>query len=198
MQNSEPHNPYQFIVDADHTKKRPGAGLSASKQGRIFIVLGGVAILVILAIIVSMVISSANSAGKNELISAAQKQAELVRISKIGLDRAKSTSAKNLATSVNIALVSDQNTMATTLKSAGVKVSAKDLALGKNAKTDALLTNAEQSNKFDEVFITTIQAQLVSYQKTLKAAHDNTDSKKLKQSLASQFNTAGLLATAKQ
>lgn len=198
MQHSEPHNPYQFIVDADHTKKRRGAGLGNSKQGRIFIVLGGVLALIILAIVVSMIISSAGNAGKAELVSAAQKQAELIRVSKIGLDRAKGSSAKNLATSVNLALISDQNTMNTTLKSAGIKLSPKDIALGKNQKTDATLTSAEQSNKFDEVFITTIQAQLVSYQKTLKAAYDQTDSQKLKQSLATQFNTAGLLATAKQ
>lgn len=198
MQNPESQNPYQFIVEADHSKKRRGSSIGSTKKGRIMVVLGGVGVLLVAVLVVSAIISSASNAGKAELISAAQRQAELIRVSKIGLDRAKGSSAKNLATSVNIALLSDQSTMVTTLKGAGVKLAPKDLALGKNPKTDALLTNAEQSNKFDEVFVTTIQTELVAYQKSLKAAYDKTDSKKLQQSLSAQFNTAGLLATAKQ
>lgn len=198
MLMQEQSNPYQFIVDTDHTKKKLRGPAGNSKKSRILIVLGGLLALVIIAMIVMAVISRATSAGNAELVKAAQKQTELVRVSKIGLDRATGTSAKNLATSVNITLQSDQIAMSSTLKAAGAQASPAELALGKNAKTDTALTNAEQSNKFDEVFITTIQAQLVEYQKLLKAAHDKSDSKKVKQSLATQFESAGLLATAKQ
>lgn len=191
-------NPYQFIVDTDHNKKKPLVPRGDSKRMRIFIVLGGVLVLLILGIIVAALISSAANAGKAELVKVAQQQAELVRVSELGMDRAQSTSAKNLATTVNLSLQSDQATLIASLKSAGVKVSAKDLALGKNPKTDTLLTTAEQSNKFDEVFTETIQTQLVTYQRSLKVAHDKASSKKLKQTLSDQFETAGLLATAKQ
>jgi hypothetical protein len=198
MLMQEQHNPYQFIQDTDHTKKRSLASIGNSKQSRILIVLGGVFALIIVAVIVMSLISSAANAGKAELLKVAQKQTEIIRVSKLGMERAKGSSAKNLATTVNLSLQSDQSTLVTTLKSAGVKVSAKDLALGKNPKTDVALTNAEQSNKFDEVFTETIQAQLVDYQRSLKSAFDKTDSKKLQQTLSAQFTTAGLLATAKQ
>lgn len=192
------HNPYQFIVDTDHTKKRPRLPAGNSKQSRIVIVLAGLFALLVVGLVVVALISNAANAGKADLMKVAQQQAELVRVSKLGIDRAKSTSAKNLATTVNLSLQSDQATLVASLKSAGVKVSAKDLALGKNPKTDTALTTAEQSNKFDEVFTETIQAQLVDYQRSLKTAHDKASSKKLKQTLSDQFTTAGLLATAKQ
>lgn len=191
-------NPYQFIVDSNHQKPRPGSNLGASKQGRLFIVLGGVLVLLIIGIIFAVFISNASKAGQTEILRATQKQAELVRVSEIGLKLAKGSSAKNLATSVNVSLRSDQTVLLATLKSSGIKVSNKQLVLGKNPKTDALLTSAEQSNKFDEVFVETIQMQLVDYQRTLQSAYQKTDSKKARAELQAQFQSAGLLATAKQ
>ncbi len=198
MHEQPQHNPYQFIVDTEHNKKKPLVPRGNSKQSRIFIVVGGVLVLLVIGIIVSMLISNAANAGKADLIKVAQQQAELVRVSELGVTRAQSSSAKNLATTVNLTLQSDQSTLVASLKSAGVKVSTKELALGKNPKTDTALTAAEQANKFDEVFIETIQTQLVTYQKSLKTAYDKADSKKLKQTLSDQFNAAGLLASAKQ
>lgn len=192
------HNPYQFIVDASHPKKSPVGNFGASKQSRIFVVLGGVLALIILVIIVASFLSSASKSGQEEIIKATQKQTELIRISEIGLKLAKGSSAKNLATSVNVSLQSDQATLLTTLESNGIKVSSKQLALGLNQKTDTLLTSAEQSNKFDDVFIQTVQAQLADYQKTLKSAYDKSDSKKVKTALNAQYKTADLLATARQ
>lgn len=191
-------NPYQFIVDESHQKKSPLPSFGSSKQSRLFIVLGGVLVLIILGIIIASILSSASNAGQNEIIKAAQKQTELVRVSEIGLKLAKGSSAKNLATSINLSLQSDQAALLSTLSANGLKVSTKELALGKNQKTDTLLTSAEQSNKFDEIFIQTIQAQLVDYQKTLKSAYDKTDSKKIRTTLETQYKTAGLLATARQ
>lgn len=190
-------NPYQFIVDSNH-KKSSLPTIGNSKQSRLFIVLGGVLILLILGIIIASVLAGASKSGQEEILKATQKQTELIRISEIGLKLAKGSSAKNLATSINLSLKSDQATLLASLKSNGIKVSAKELGLAKNQKTDTLLTSAEQSNKFDDVFIQTIQAQLVDYQKTLKTAYEKTDSKKVRATLQTQYKTAGLLATARQ
>ncbi len=191
-------NPYQFITDSTHKPKKSLIPNPDSQKARIMIVLAGVGILIVLALIVSTLISSASNSGKTELIKAAQQQTELVRISKIGIDRAKDTAAKNLATTTNVSLQSDQLTLAADLKSSGIKLDPKELALGKDQKTDLLLTNAEQANNFDEVFIKTLQTKLVAYQKQLKIAHDKTESKKLKATLSLQFTNAGLLAETKK
>lgn len=195
--NDQPQNPYQFIVDTDHTKKKAVLSSGGSKQSRILIVLGGAVILLIIGVVVMMLISSASNAGKVDLLKAAQQQTELIRVSKIGIDRAQSTTAKNLATTTNVSLQSDQASLVASIKASGVKLSTAELALGKNPKTDVTLTSAEQANNFDEVFTQTLQTQLIEYQKTLKIAYDKTESKTLRQTLSDQYNSAGLLATAK-
>lgn len=196
--NSEQQNPYQFIVDTDHSKRKPRMPVGNSKQSRIFIVAGGALALIVAAFVVMGLINSASNAGKADLVKVAQKQAELVRISELGMERSKGSSAKNLATTVNLSLQSDQTILVAALKTAGIKVSSKELALGKDQKTDTALTAAEQANKFDDVFIQTIQAELVEYQQSLKTAYDKASGNKLKQTLSDQYTTAGLLATAKQ
>lgn len=191
------HNPYQFIVDGNHRPKKSPLSLnSGSKQTRIMIFAGGLVVLLVLMMIVWTILSSGNSGPKEELIRAGQQQTELIRISKIGADRAKGSQAKNLATTVSLTATSDQATLISTLKSSKIKVSTKEFALGKNTKTDAELTSAEQANRFDEAFVETIQKQLTAYQKTLKSAYDKTNNKALKEALAAQYESAGLLAAA--
>lgn len=198
MEQQQDHNPYQFIVDTDHSKKKPVLPSGNSKKTRIFVVIAGIALLLIIAFVVMALISSAKNAGRETYVKAVQQQAEIIRISRMGIDRAKGTSAKNLATMVNVTLQSDQSSLNSALSKNNIKVSPKEVALGKNNATDAALTKAEQSNKFDEVFITTIQTQLKNYQKTLKSAYDQASGKKLKETLKTEYNNASLLATAKQ
>jgi flagellar basal body-associated protein FliL len=187
----QPQNPYDFI---QNTPKKPKAPLS--KNGRIFAVVGGMLALLMVVVIFMAILSSAGKAGRDSLLATAQKQAELIRVSKLGMDRARGTGAKNLAITVNLSLQSDQKTLLAAISKQGTKIGPKELALGKKASTDTILTNAEQSNKFDEVFIKTIQDQLTDYQKSLNTAYGNTSSKKLQDVLKQQYTHAGLLAKA--
>ncbi len=189
-------SPYHFITNADHAPKKSLLS-GSSKQGRIIIVAIGVIILITIVLVASTLLSAGSNAAKAELIKTAQAQTEIIRISKLGIDRAKSTSAKNLATTTYLSLQSDQSELLAALGKQGVKLNAKELALGKNAKTDTLLTNAEQSNKFDEVFIKTIQTELTQYQKTVKAAYDKVSGKTLKATLKDQYANANTLAGSK-
>jgi hypothetical protein len=198
MQPEQQEHPYQFIFDADHKPKKSKLPQGNSKQSRILIAVAGALALIIVMVIIFSLISAASNAGKSELIKAAQQQAELVRISKLGVDRAKGATAKNLAMTTNLSIQSDQTTLVAAMKAQGIKISPKDLVLGKNIKTDATLTSAEQANKFDEVFTDTIQKELVTYYNTLKIARDKTSSKKMKQTLIDEMNHAAMLATAKQ
>jgi flagellar basal body-associated protein FliL len=189
---------YDFILNADQKPtKKPRLPSGNSKQSRILIVVIGAVALLIIAVIAMVFISNAGSAGKADLLKAAEQQAELIRISQLGVERAKGTTAKNLATTASFSLQSDQAILRSALSKNGITLSDKQLLAGKNEKTDAVLTSAEQSNKFDEVFIQTMQTQLKAYQQTLKSAYDSTGSKSLKTTLSTQFEHADLLASVK-
>jgi hypothetical protein len=184
----QPHPDYDFIVNANHKPKKPLLPGGNSKQGRILIVGGGLMALLIIGVIVMSLISSAGKGNQETLLKAAQEQAELIRVSKIGIDKARDPATLNLAMTTNLSLQSDQ---AALLKH--LKTNSKQLALGKNTKTDVAFTNAEQSNRFDEVFTQTIQAELATYQKTLKSAYNGSSGKTLKATLAEQYTHAGVL-----
>lgn len=190
-------DPYHFIHNTAQTPKK-SLLTGSSKKGRIIIVAIAVIVLITIVLVISTLLSASKNASKADLIKAAQSQTEIIRVSKLGVDRARSTSAKNLATTTYLSLQSDQSKLITALGKQGVKLNAKDLALGKNTKTDTLLTNAEQSNKFDDVFTQTIQKELRQYQNTMKVAYDKVSSKTLKQTLKDQYANASLLAAAKQ
>ena len=191
-------NDYEFILNTDHKPKKKSVIPSGnSKQSRILIVIGGLSLLLIIGLVVMSFINSAGNATKTELVKVAKQQTELVRVSEIGVKRAKGGTARNLAVTTSLSLRSDQAALSSSLAGVGIAVDAKELAAGINQETDATLTAAEQSNKFDEVFIQTLQAELTDYQQTLKSAYDKATNKKLKATLSEQFEHAELLISIK-
>lgn len=189
---------YDFIMNSGQKPaSKPKLPAGNSQKSRILIVAAGAVLLLIVAIVVIALISSAGKAGQADLVKAAQQQAEIVRISELGTERAKGAAAKNLATTAGLSMQSDQAALQKALSKQGIKVNEKQLAAGKNQQTDTVLTTAEQSNKFDEVFTKTLQEELRAYQQTLKSAYDSASSESLKQTLTTLFEHAELLATAK-
>jgi hypothetical protein len=75
----------------------------------------------------------------------------------------------------------------------GVKTDAKSIG-APNKKVDEKLTQAEQVNNFDAVFLEIIKADLIAYAQSLQTAYKNNSSKKTKSALESQFNNAATLA----
>lgn len=186
MQPQQPD--YNFIVNAGQKPKKALLPAGNSKQTRILVVLGGVVLLLIIGFVIMTVLSSAGKGQQETLLKASQQQAELIRVSKIGIEKARDANTRNFAITTNITLQSDQAGLL-----AISKAKPKEIALGKSTKTDLALTTAEQSNKFDEVFTQTVQTQLIAYQKTLKSVYDATDGKKSKATLTEQFNHLNVL-----
>jgi hypothetical protein len=189
-------NPYDFL-DTQPVKKSLLPGVGGDKQKLLILIGGGLGLLALIGIILALVFGGAPS-NKEQLMSLAKQQNELIRVSSIGVEKARDNQARNLALNAKLTLTTDQQPLLTALRSQKVKPTAKQLAASKNAKTDQILTDAEQTNRFDEVFTNTLQSQLVAYQKELKAAYDNpATGKKLKETLKTQYQNASLLINAK-
>lgn len=181
---------YDFIFNNQQPKKNMLPGKNP-KMTRILLVAGGSIILVLLAIMVfSLLFSGGGSTA--ELTNIAKQQNELIRIAEIGDKKARGSDAQNLAATTKLSLKSDQTAL---LASMGrQKPLAKVLAQGQKSQTDQLLTQAEQSNRFDEAFIQTLQSQLSDYRQSVKDAYEGTSDAKTKQLLAAQYKHAVTLA----
>lgn len=189
----ENKDPYQFITDPYKPAKK---GLlpklttgDNSKQDTLIKVVGGLVLVMIIFLLVSVLFGSKVS-NKDQLIALAKEQNELIRVADVGVVKAKTIEAKNLATTAKLTLSSHQKPLIDTLAAQKVKLKPKQLVQGRNAETDKKLTAAEQTNRFDEVFIALLSTQLKTYQTNLKAAYDNTSNQQVKALLSDQYSQA--------
>lgn len=187
-------NQYAFITDPKKLPKKSLLPGGNSQKSRLFMVLGGVFGLIILAMIVMAVIGSIGSDEKQSWLKLAQEQQELIRVSELGSQKAQVRETKNLAITTKLSLTSSQSTINSLAKKNGAQVDSKSLALGKDTKVDAQLKTAEQTNQFDKVFAEVLKTKLTVYQSDMKKLYEGTTSKKTKASLSSAYTSAGILA----
>lgn len=184
---------YDFIFNDNKPGKKSLIPMGGGKKGRIIVVAAGAMIVLILIFVIIGLISNAGKADTTSLISAAKQQQELIRVSKIGVDKAKTQAAKNIAVTTLLALESEQDDMQAAVTAAGLNAK-KVLVSAPNVKTDQALNTAEQNNRFDEEFLSIMTSSLITYQKSVKTAYDGATSAKLKAALTTQFNSANTLA----
>ncbi len=196
-QSQPQNNPYDFLDDKPPIKKGLFSSGGGGKQKSLIVIVGTLLLITVIAVMLFSVFGGTPS-NKTELLGLAQEQNELIRISDIGTMKARGADAKNLAVISKLTFTSDQQPLLAALKTQKVKVTTKQLDAGKDSKTDDLLTQAEQANRFDEVFIQTLQSKLTAYQRDLKKAHDSqATGKKLKLTLSDQYRNASLIINVK-
>lgn len=188
----QPAPGYEFLND--QPQKRSVLPGGSSKNGRIILVAVGAAILLVIGIIVANILGSAGENTKNDLVTAVQQQAELIRISEIGTKDAVGAEAKNLAITTNLSLLSAQEDLQALATRAGAKLEKRTIDAGKNEQTDKDLEQARQINRFDEAFTEVMQEQLSAYQQTLKRIHAAAQNETSKTTLAELYNSASVLA----
>lgn len=193
---ASPSGHYDFILNPPSTKKKHLLPTSNSPKQRILIAVafGGV-MLIVLILVIGMLFGSKNNSAT--LIDLAAQQSEIIRVSDIGANKAKTPAAKNLAITTKLSLQTTQNQTLDHLKKLKNTVGTKELAQKKNTKTDQQLDAAAVNNKFDEIFIQIIRSSLSDYRTAVKKLYDTTSSKTEKQFLASSYNGAGILINEK-
>lgn len=160
-------NPYDFILNPQQQKPKK---FSAGKDNflvKIAMIIGGT---IIFFIITAFIISALapKKIGNQEFISLAQSQQELIRISNQASAQAKQQTTKNLATTIQYTMITQQKLLVTMLAERGVKVSGKQLTLKQNATTDQKFTSAKSTSTYDQTFIQVAQEELTAYADELK------------------------------
>lgn len=181
------NNPYDFLYQQPPKKSFFGGG--DQKQRILIVAGGGVALLLLVVMLFSVLFGGSNNG--DQLLRVAQKQSELIRISDIAVQKSRTSTAKNLAITTSMSITSEQKSLTQVMSP---KPKPQQLALGKNAQTDILLTEAEQNNRFDEVYVTEIEKQLEEYQKLVKVAYDGASSKRVRDVLEAEYRNASVLA----
>lgn len=186
-------NQYDFIFNPKQQQKKGLIPIPSGKKGRMIVIAAIATGILLIVIVIAGLLSNAGKADTQSLITAARQQQELIRISKIGVEKSKTQAAKNIAVTTQLALESEQDDMQAAIKAAGLNPK-KVLTGSADTETDKALTAAEQNNRFDEEFLSIITDSLKDYQTSVKAAYYGATSKKLKTALTTQFKSANTLA----
>jgi hypothetical protein len=164
------NSPYEFILNPDKPKKPVLKGLGGGNHFILTIValVGGVLLLMIVATVLLNALGP-KKISKQELTGLAQSQQELIRISHQGGTDAVRQTTRNLATTTEYTLLTQQKETLKLLAKNGAKIGGKELALKQNAQTDQKLASAKTTSTFDDTFTTVTEQQLTAYASMLKS-----------------------------
>jgi len=185
-------NQYDFIVNYNH---RPGSNwlLQSSLKTRIIIFSGGLLVLLLLAWIFIALLSANSGTSATSLTALAQEQAELARVANSPQQNTNLDATLNLASTVRLSMLSDEQTFVNYLTSINAGPSSDTLAQDMNAQTDAQLSSAKTNGTFDQTYTTVTNQELTTYANNLKKAFNATSNPSERQLLNNAYQNAQLL-----
>lgn len=194
MQPQNP-NPYDFITNPN--QPAPQSKLGGSLKSRIILVVVGVIVLMILAMVISNLMSSADRKALANLKTVAAEQIEIIRVSELGVNDAIGSQAIGYAITVNMVVKTSQKEFDERLSAHKVKLTQLEKTSKLDKKTEELLASAASNNRYDEQLTEILDDLLQKHQKTLKAAYESSKSAETKAVLSEVYNNAESLANAK-
>lgn len=171
MDQQTPKPDYDFITQAG--EQQTGLLLNASKKTRIMVVLGGIGLLLIIGLIFAAIIFGGRTDLPQELLRVAQRQQEIIRVSEIGEESARSRDTSVLATTTRYSITSSQQPIVNRIRSLGLQAPASILGAAENDTTTEELEQANQANRFDEAFRANMAEQLDVYEQTIRTAGEH-------------------------
>lgn len=184
-------SPYAFIMSPQKPARRRFSLGGGNNFGMTIAIIAGGALLLML--ILAIIVNSLGGGNKGNLISLAQTQNELSRVSQQAVSSATQQTTKNLAVTIDLSMSSQQQGTLALLGKRGVKVSPKDLRLKQNATTDQQLASAKTTSTFDSVYTQIMQQSLNDYANTLKQMHDTSKSKSERELTSDYYTQTQLL-----
>ncbi len=194
MQPNQPqNNPYYFLNNSPAPKNNMAGNLlgdGKSMKSRIITVVVGIIILIILYVVVTSLLSASSNAENKNLLYVIEDQGVLSSIAKSGLTNSTNLSIQNLSATTSLSVISSQSQFVGLLVANGVGVT-KDNVIFQNPVINQSLKSAQQNGAFDQVFLTSYNQTLSTYQQTLKNAFKN--AKPSEKTLINNFYNQSLL-----
>ncbi|MGH7249566.1 MAG: hypothetical protein ACREGC_01190 [Minisyncoccia bacterium] len=187
------HDPYEFIMSTPHKPKRGFGGSFGNMKQRVFIAAIGFGGLLIVAVIFISILGGGGATNVTELTKLAQEQTEISRVAGLGINKAGSSTAKNLAMTTQLSMQSAQADTVAYLQKVHHKLSGKQLSLLQDSNTDKQLDAASASGTYDSTLTQVLQTELKNYQTALQSAYKNTSSATERQLLQNNFNSVSYL-----
>ena len=188
-----PVGQYDFITNPAKSPK--GSLFGGGKNGILAMIIGGLGLLTIILLLASVLFGGTSD--KEQLLTVAQKQSEVIAIAQLGADDGGTNQAKSFALAVDLAVTTEQQAVVAQISKDG-KIKEKDYAAAPNSAVVTELETAQLNGRFDEVFVNVMKQELTEYQRVLQAANSSSGSQSTKELLARNFDSASLLMSIPQ
>jgi predicted outer membrane protein len=190
-----PNNNFDFIMNPAQAPHKSPFGGGSSMATRALVVVGGLFLLIIIiAVAVNVFAKSGASFDKSAVLSVAQDQTEIIRLSTIGVQNSVSQNNKNFSVTTQLGMATEQQNLLAYLATKGYKPNPKSLLLKQSSKTTTLLESATSSSTFDVAYTGVMQQELQAYKQDLTKAY-NSAGDSAKPVLKANYTTADLLLT---
>lgn len=185
-------NPYDFITNPGKAPKTPLFGGNSLGKKVVLIVGGAIAFMIIAGVALTLFGNGnqSNTAGLKSLVA---EQQELARVAGIGAKKAQSGTLRGKAATTELSVVSQQQALKRYLEGQNIELSEEELAARKDASTDEALDSAVSSNRFDEVFDSTLSELLATYANNVENAYNGAGNENLKSVLNDAFKSTAAL-----
>lgn len=190
--------PGQFEFMLKDQPKPPGrlANFLAWMPRPAKITLLAVIVLFMLVIFYSLFFGG-KTTNSEQLTAIMARAQEIARVSLLSQQQSTNANTKDLATTVEISLSSQEKQLQTYLLEQKVKVDTKKLAARLNKDTDKQLATALQNNSYDQTYFSYLKTNLTSYQDALNTAYKD-GGKNAQTILNSAYQSTQTLLTAPQ
>jgi hypothetical protein len=110
-----------------------------------------------------------------EMVKPAAQQADLIAMTTIGAEKVRDTKANQIMTTASLVIQSQNQKTLVILKNNGVNT--KQVASLQDKKFEEILSEAEQSGKFEQTYLGLYQNRLDEYANSLKKAYSKASGK---------------------
>lgn len=183
-------NPYGFLGDVP--TKKSLFGNAPKKTVALFV--GGVAALVIVAMVILFSLLSSTDPAEAALRSTMQRQLEIVRIATMepvvsGTDR----DTKNFSANVQLTVKSDNTKLASALGAVDIQFEEEQLFSASADTTTAKIEEAVSAGTLDATVVEILGAELEAYRAELTTAYEQTNTEAIRSVLQEAFTNTDLL-----
>jgi len=186
-------NPYDFILNPQQPKRPKKIPLGGNRFILTIIALVGGAFLLMILVAVILNATAPKKLSKQDLISLAQTQNELMRVSSDAQTNAVQQVTQNLAITINYSMLSQQQQTISLLSKDKVKLGKKDLSLKQDATTDQKLKTAKSTSTYDTTYAQLIQQELGSYANEVKGLYNIATSSSERNLMSGYYDQTQLL-----
>lgn len=181
-----------FILKTGSGQTKKGISLPGGKLRLLIYAIISMLALSVIAVFITL-FSGGGSEAAGPSLKLAQQHNEILRISDIGRQDARSPQAKSLATTTQLSLQSTKDRIEAIARRKNPELTEGAFLAGEDPTTDEELINARQNNRFDEVFLSIMYQQLREYRTQARIVFEATNSSTDKEALDAAYRQVNQL-----